>query len=53
MVKKKRMSKRTPLKRKYNIMKRVKDHDKKIQRAAKKNPESRKSIWLHVNIIML
>lgn len=44
MVKPKRPSKRVPLARKYNIQKKVKEHDRKERRDAKKNPAKRKKL---------
>jgi len=41
MVKKKRKSKRTKLKDKYKIQKKIKEHRRKMNKLAKKNPHLR------------
>lgn len=44
MVRKKDKSKRLTLKDKYKVQKKVKDHNKKLRREAKKNPNARKRL---------
>jgi nuclear GTP-binding protein len=40
----KKASKRTPLSRKYKIKHRAKEHERKLKKAAKKNPAMRKKL---------